>query len=363
MSEPTQAGDGDEEQLQVCDEVWSMVLSFLPLAVRCKASLSSTQLARTARDPMLWRQVDLTPYHQSKLPSRLRLLLRLPCALWIRKLSLCNCKELTDKDVTIVAAACKGLRSLNLANCTRIRGKCLEALSSGCPELHELNLRKCFNVRCFVYVLDLLRKMPHGFCLLLPKAFSPEGHLTSESNFRSKRRAMPATAITFINNSSEVVEVYWRNFDGRLVKYHTLSPSEHYAQQTYVAHPWEVITADAKQVLLYSAGTAQPHVAEIQDDALPSTGYVPVPRGKLRSISSRENLRTRPVFRSHLTDPATLHWIDFEGNEGPPAHTIAAGGEVVFDSFLSHAWRIRNQCTGFIIAELILTHQLDVVLQ
>ena len=50
--------------------------------------------------------------------------------------------------------------------------------------------------------------------------------------------------LTIYNNRAEAVTLYWVNYTGAAVKYHTLQPNQGYIQRTYGSHPW--IVADAQ---------------------------------------------------------------------------------------------------------------------
>lgn len=52
-----------------------------------------------------------------------------------------------------------------------------------------------------------------------------------------------STTITFVNNSSEPVNIHWINYSGERVLYTTLAPSTSYTQGTYLTHPWVVTDA------------------------------------------------------------------------------------------------------------------------
>jgi Leucine-rich repeat (LRR) protein len=362
LHRPEESSEEDDLDNKVCDEVWAMVLSFLPAVSLCRAAQISQQLARTARDPLLWRHVDLTPYGEAIDPPRLQLFLRLPHAHFIRHLSLSNCTKLKDEDIQIVAKSCPELESLDLSNCRKVRGACLEVLQTSCPNLKELNLRNCLKISNLVPIVCILRNVTQPFRLVLPLDLPSEGYLDSTSNFKSQKQASPSTAITFLNSTNFPVGVFWRNFQGELVQYFSpLQPGEHYSQQTYVTHPWEVVSMSDLRVVLYTVGLPQPHVAEIVDS--PTLTNVPVPRGKLRSIQADYNQRVRATFRSQLSDPVKLYWLDYDGNEVEHPNVLAPNTTLVVDSFLSHAWRLKNDHTKEIALEVILSHQTEFVLK
>ena len=49
--------------------------------------------------------------------------------------------------------------------------------------------------------------------------------------------------IVFINDLNFAVDVYWINYSGSRVFYHTIAGGEFHVQQTYLTHPWIVLTS------------------------------------------------------------------------------------------------------------------------
>jgi von Hippel-Lindau disease tumor supressor len=66
-----------------------------------------------------------------------------------------------------------------------------------------------------------------------------------EGKLRSKNSKV-ATEVIFANRTARNVEVYWLDFKGRRVFYMKLTPGASYTQQTYVTHPWIVVSSDGK---------------------------------------------------------------------------------------------------------------------
>jgi len=58
-----------------------------------------------------------------------------------------------------------------------------------------------------------------------------------EKNFRSKQSATPSI-VKFENNTYDNVRIYWINQSGNRVFYKAVAPSEAYAQDTFLTHPW-----------------------------------------------------------------------------------------------------------------------------
>lgn len=84
---------------------------------------------------------------------------------------------------------------------------------------------------------------------------------------RGKSSAVSAVEalVTFDNQSSHAVKIYWINFSGDRVLYKTLSPSEKYTQSTFLTHPW-VVTDSEDNGLKFHEPTSEPSSVVITDE-------------------------------------------------------------------------------------------------
>jgi hypothetical protein len=57
------------------------------------------------------------------------------------------------------------------------------------------------------------------------------------------------------NNSTKTVVLNWIDFDGILIEYARLGPGNHYRQQTYVNHLWQ-LAKETGEVLCWFKGVA-----------------------------------------------------------------------------------------------------------
>ena len=71
------------------------------------------------------------------------------------------------------------------------------------------------------------------------------------------------TKITFINQAPETIRIYWLNFEGERVLYHTLKPGESAEQITFLTHPWLITDENDNAWQLYYPD-AQPRKIEIK---------------------------------------------------------------------------------------------------
>jgi hypothetical protein len=77
-----------------------------------------------------------------------------------------------------------------------------------------------------------------------------------EEHLRSMNSAIP-TEITFINNSTASLRVYWLSFQGKRVFFAEVKPGNSSGQKTFVSHPWLVASSPAEECLgIFMAGPA-----------------------------------------------------------------------------------------------------------
>lgn len=78
----------------------------------------------------------------------------------------------------------------------------------------------------------------------------PDLPCSQEASLRS--HATPtSTQITFTNESTATVKVYWLNYSGVRVLYRQLLPGRSYVQGTYVTHPWVVANSTGACIGIY----------------------------------------------------------------------------------------------------------------
>lgn len=87
-------------------------------------------------------------------------------------------------------------------------------------------------------------------------------HPAEEAGIKSGASLVEAR-ITFINDSDATIRVYWLDFRGARVLYHTLKPGEAAVQVTYLGHPWLITDEDDNAWQLYYPD-AQPRKIKIE---------------------------------------------------------------------------------------------------
>jgi hypothetical protein len=73
------------------------------------------------------------------------------------------------------------------------------------------------------------------------------------------------TMMTFENQSSETVSIYWISYDCILQFYTSIAPGETYEQGTLVTHPWVMVGDSTGQVLRQAVGISNPQTIIITD--------------------------------------------------------------------------------------------------
>ena len=106
-----------------------------------------------------------------------------------------------------------------------------------------------------------------GLLLCVSNGFG-ESKLKEERRKRSIESTVEAL-VTFDNQSSKAVKVYWINFTGDRVFYKTLSPRQKYTQRTFLTHPW-VVTDMEGNGLKFHLPTSEPSSVLISDGDWPN---------------------------------------------------------------------------------------------
>jgi hypothetical protein len=86
--------------------------------------------------------------------------------------------------------------------------------------------------------------------------------LAVNCNLRSVSGTQVAT-ITFVNQSSRAVRVYWLNYKGQEVFYSQLASGQSYSQPTYLTHPWCVRDASSGEAVFAITATEKTQTAVI----------------------------------------------------------------------------------------------------
>ncbi|EDY17573.1 conserved hypothetical protein [Chthoniobacter flavus Ellin428] len=91
--------------------------------------------------------------------------------------------------------------------------------------------------------------------IVAPAALAQRLHPAEMAGIKSAIGA--ATKITFVNGSTQAIQVYWIDYNGNRVLYQTLAPGEEYGLNTYLHHPWVITDEEGNAWTIYYAD-AQP---------------------------------------------------------------------------------------------------------
>lgn len=60
-----------------------------------------------------------------------------------------------------------------------------------------------------------------------------------------------ATKVTFVNEASARIKVYWLDYSGKREFYADVNPGKSYVQDTYMTHPWVVTNVKGQCILMF----------------------------------------------------------------------------------------------------------------
>jgi len=148
--------------------------------------------------------------------------------------------------------------------------------------------------------------------------------------------AKTATSITFVNETTNDVDVDWIDYRGQRQRYRTLKSRESYRQETFVSHPWDVVVEGHTSRFLPTA-RAEYKVA-IGSTHNPTLIHL--------QGSESENLRsgangaaTSINFFNGSTSDANIFWIDMQGKR--QHYKTLKQGEVDHQhTFINHPWEV-----------------------
>lgn len=150
-------------------------------------------------------------------------------------------------------------------------------------------------------------------------------------------RSQISTHVTFINDSSMEVTLYWIDHEGNPTKYWDIGPFEAIEQQTFVSHPWIACCASGIIAVFFPVSRASKAVIRLADEL---QQFSPGAERNLRSQESR--ISTNVTFVNMTRQTVTVHWINYEGNL-VQYWTLATDEEIEVQTYVSHPWVIRDR--------------------
>lgn len=165
----------------------------------------------------------------------------------------------------------------------------------------------------------------------------------------SQRKSIDGTTVfklTFVNNTSETLQTFWLNYDGKRVFYRNVPAGTSYVQPTWITHPWIVADKNGTCLTLYVTDGKKDTVAVPVGSvaATPTTGRLAgpdLPGRPIAAVNATDDLTFAPqVVDVRLNDivewdnPGTVgHNITFDDP------TMAAANDNRLDA--GSVWRVK----------------------
>ncbi len=162
------------------------------------------------------------------------------------------------------------------------------------------------------------------------KSQNPDGTvgLKPETELRGSTRTGPDTEITFDNQSSEAVAIFWIDTDNRPKAYGQVEPKSRRAQHTFAGHRWLVENLQGDRLAVFEA-TDDPNVAIIDGTKrdVRSTRGRRRERGNVAQIN-RSDRSPDSKWRAFIQDKNVfVRQIDADGDEGDAIALSTDGGD------------------------------------
>jgi len=154
-------------------------------------------------------------------------------------------------------------------------------------------------------------------------------HIDEGDNIRSYGGA--AVPVTFVNESSQTIELFWHNYQGDTRSYGRIAPNGTLRMNTYATHPWSAVGTDD---------------AEREMSVDNKSVYIPVTNDANRTIVIEEfeskdassgliNL----TFDNESGQDVELFWHNYNGDEVSYG-VIGAGQTRLQGTYATHPWTV-----------------------
>lgn len=138
-----------------------------------------------------------------------------------------------------------------------------------------------------------------------------QNQLTDDWSGLRSDRSRNKVNIAFRNQTSEVLTLYWVDFEGKRKSYGLIAPGREKRQSTFERHLWK-LESDSGQILGQFSATAEDSIAEVKRNSiLKLENRLADDWSGLRS--GRNANEVDVTFRNQTSEALTLYWIDFEG--------------------------------------------------
>ncbi len=170
------------------------------------------------------------------------------------------------------------------------------------------------------------------------------------SGLRSDRNANKVS-VTFHNQTSEALSVYWIDFEGERQPYGMVDPGREKRQSTFEGHRWELETELGKLLGRFVA-PAVASIAVVHPDRLAKLENQRTDDWSgVRSDRTRKKVRV--TFHNQTSEALSVYWIDFEGLRKPYG-MIEPGRKKRQGTFEGHRWELES-ASGQILGRFVAT--------
>jgi hypothetical protein len=170
------------------------------------------------------------------------------------------------------------------------------------------------------------------------------------SGLRSDRSANEVN-VTFRNQTSEALSVYWIDFEGQRKPYGVVDPGREKKQSTLEGHRWE-LESDSGQLLGRFTATAADSTAEVNQNRFPRLeNQLADDWSGLRSDRNANEVDV--TFRNQTSEALALYWIDFEGQRKSYGEVDPGRAKKLY-TFEGHRWELESG-SGQLLGRFIAT--------
>lgn len=170
------------------------------------------------------------------------------------------------------------------------------------------------------------------------------------SGLRSGRSASQVN-VTFRNQTSEALSVYWIDFEGQRKSYGAVDPGQEKKQSTFEGHRWE-LESESGQLLGRFIATTTDSTAEVNQDGFPRLeNQLTDDWSGLRS--DRNANQVDVTFRNQTSEALALYWIDFEGQRKSYGEVDPGRARKLY-TFETHLWELESN-SGQLLGRFIAT--------
>ena len=154
-----------------------------------------------------------------------------------------------------------------------------------------------------------------------------------EADFHQSLTWSSPVNVTFKNESSQPVELFWHNYQGNKVSYGQIAAGGTRAMSTYATHPWSAVGVSNAGIFMSVDGE------EVYDPVAADAGRTIV----IEEYESKTwNQFITLAFQNESGQDVELFWHDYDGNE--ISYGVIANGQTRNQgTYASHPWSVTGK--------------------